>query len=556
MDIIKITKTYRNLKRLREIINVLVKYGFEYLVYKINLTYLIPFRKRIKLREHREEKFDIGEKLRLIFEELGPTFIKFGQILSLRTDIFPESITAELSKLQDEVKPFPYKDVKSIIEKEYKCKLEEIFSSFDEVPYASASIAQVHFATLKVLKQKVIVKVQRPHIEEEIKEDIDILYYLAHLIESYFPEIKVYNPLGIVEEFAKAIHKELDFTYEISNANRFKEIFKKSEKVYIPKVYYEYSSKRVLVMEYLDGFKITSYDRLKKSEKILVALALIDAYYTMVFESGFFHADPHPGNILVLKENKIGFIDFGMVGYLDNEILKKLAYLFLSLVEKDLDLEKYGYLGIIAEYEENAEYEKEAIELLNRYRSFPLQKIDIGNVIRELSELARRYNFRFPRELVLLSKTLLTIERLVRDLNPEFNFVSAGEPFARKFIERNLQVKVVLKEVERNILLLYSFLRDLPKELSNIFKKIKKGNLKIEFEHVGLEPLISEIDKATNRLAFSFIIGALIIGSSIITYSSFGPKIFGLPAYGMIGYLIAAFLGLWLIIAIIKSGRL
>ncbi|MFH1825294.1 MAG: AarF/ABC1/UbiB kinase family protein [Candidatus Firestonebacteria bacterium] len=556
MDIIKITKTYRNLKRLTEIANVLFKYGFEYLVDRMNLIHLIPFRKRIKLIEHKEEKFEIGEKLKLICEELGTTFIKFGQILSLRTDIFPENVTNELSKLQDEVKPFSYKEAKVVLEKEYKVKLEEIFSYFKETPYASASISQVHFATLKSTKEKVIVKVQRPNIEKEVKQDIDILYYLAHLIEKYFPEFKVYNPSGIVEEFEKTIYRELDFTYELSNAEMFRKIFKDSQTVYIPKVYYEYSSKKVLVMEYLDGIKITSCERAKKVDKILVTSNLINAYHAMVFESGFFHADPHPGNIFVLKDNRIGFVDFGMVGYINDKILKKLAYLFLSFVEEDLDLREYECLGIIAEYEENIEYEKETIELLNRYRGFPLQKIDISRVIRELSELARRYDFRFPRDLMLLGKTLLTIERIVRDLNPGFNFVVAGEPFARKFIERNLQPKMILKEAERNILSLYQFLRDLPKELSDIFRKIKKGNLKIEFEHIGLEPLISEIDKATNRLAFSFIIGSLIIGSSIITYAGFGPKIFGLPAYGMAGYLIAAFLGLWLIIAIIKANKL
>lgn len=550
MDIIKITKTYKNLKRLREIINVLVKYGFEYLVYKINLMHLIPFKKRVlNLRRRGEEKFEIGEKLRLMCEELGPTFIKFGQILSLRTDVFPENILIELSKLQDEVKPFSFNEVQVVLEKEYKVKLDDVFLSFSEIPSGSASISQVHFAVLKSTREKVIVKVQRPNIEKEIKQDIDILYYLAHLIEKYLSEIKVYNPSGIVEEFAKTIYKELDFTYELSNAERFRKIFKNSKTVYIPKVYYEYSSKRVLVMEYLDGIKITSYKMAKKVNKILVHTNLIDAYYTMIFENGFFHADPHPGNIFVLKDSKIGFVDFGMVGYLNGEILKKLAYLFLSFIKEDLDLKEYEYLGIVAEYEENIEYEKEAIELSNRYRNIPLEKINISSVISELSELSRRYNFKYPRDLILLGKTLLTIERVIRDLDPKFNFVVAGEPFARKFIEKNLQPKMILKEVERNILSLYQFLRDLPKELSDIFRKVKKGNLKIEFEHVGLEPLISEIDKATNRIAFSFIIGSLIIGSSIITY-------FGLTAYGILGYVIASLLGLWLIIAIIRAGKL
>lgn len=552
MDIVKIGKTYKNLKRLREILNVFVKYGFEYLVHKMNLLHLIPFRKRVlKLKQTKTEEFELGEKVRLMCEELGPTFIKFGQILSLRSDVFPENFTSELSKLQDKVKPFSFKEVKAIIEEQLKVPLSEIFSSFDEIPYASASMSQVHFATLILSRQKVSVKIQRPDIEKEVNHDIDILHYLARLLEKYIPESKVYNPTGIVEEFAKAIHKELDFTYEASNADRLRVIFKGSKTVYIPKVYFDYSSKKVLVMERIEGIKITDYPNLKKLNKRLITSHLVEAYYAMVFENGFFHADPHPGNIFILKNSTIGFVDFGMTGRLDKEILKRLAYLSLSFVKKDFDynLQEFRYLGLIPEDEDNIEYENEVIMLLERYRGFPLDKINIGTVISELAELSRKFNIRYPRELILFGKTLFTIEKITRNLEPKFNFVTAAEPYARKYVSMNLSPKKLLKDAEKNILAFYSFIKNSPKELSDIFKKLKKGNLKIEFEHVGLEPLISDLDRSANRLAFSFIIGSLIIGSSIISYT-------GMFVYGIIGYVLSALLGLWLAVAIIRSGRL
>lgn len=559
MDIMKIGRTYKNLKRLRQIVVVLIKYGFEYVVHRTNLSHLVPFGKRIiKIKQNREESHELGKRVKLVCEDLGPTFIKFGQLMSLRTDIFPENFTSELSKLQDEVKPFSYHAAKSIIEKEYNAKLSDIFSSFEEVPCASASISQVHFAVLKQNKQKVIVKVQRPDIEREVYQDIEILYYLAHMIERYFPEAKVFSPLSIVDEFSRTIHKELDFTYEISNAGKFKDMFKNSKNIYIPEVYYEYAGRRVLVMEYIDGYKISDYGNLKKFDRKLITSSLMEAYYTMVFEYGFFHADPHPGNIFVLKDARIGFVDFGMAGRINDKNIKKLAYFFLSFIKKDIldNLEEYRSLGLITEEEEDLEYESEVVQLLERYRGMPLEKIDIGVVLSELSALARRYNVRFPKDLIMLGKTLFTIENVTRKIDPKFNFIIAGEPYAKKYLEINLKPKKILKDVEKNILGFYSFMRNVPKELLEIIKKVRKGNLKIEFEHVGLEPLINEIDKATNRLAFSFIIGALIIGSSIITFTQLGPKVFDLPVYGILGYVIAAFLGLWLAIAIIRSGRL
>ena len=560
MNILNMGRTYKNLKRLREIVNVLAKYGFEYIVHRIKLSKHVPLRKRVvKQKDIRQiDEYDAARKIRFVCEELGPTFIKFGQILSLRADLLPRHFIEELSKLQDAVKPFPFEKAKEIVEAETGADLKDIFSEFEEVPCASASMSQVHYAVLKTGGAKVIVKVQRPDIKEDIKRDIDILLYLAKLVEKHLPEYRVYNPVGIVEEFSAAIKRELDFTYEMAHADKIGSFFKGRSPVHIPRVYFEHSGEKVMIMEYLDGVKITTLGRISAEKKHKIAKRLIDAYYVMVFKKGFFHADPHPGNILIMKNNAVGLIDFGMAGKLSSENIKKFAFLVLSFMEKDLeiDVEDYRLLGIVSEEEENAEFEKEAIVMMERYRRFPLDKINMGNVIYELSELGRKYNFKLNKDFVLLGKVLFTVESVIRELDPDFNFVKAAEPHALLFIKESTEPKQLLKDAKKGAFSLFNFFKSLPKDIGDIFKKVKRGELEIEFVHVGLEPLINEMDKATNRLASAFIIGALIVGSSIIVYTGVGPKLFDMPLFGFLGFFIAAIMGFILAISILRSGRL
>ncbi|MFH1074132.1 MAG: lipopolysaccharide core heptose(II) kinase RfaY [Candidatus Firestonebacteria bacterium] len=560
MDIVKLGRTYKNFKRLREILNVFAKYGFEFIIHKINLSRHVSLRKRVlKPKESKHaDIFDFARKIRLMCEELGPTFVKFGQLMSLRADILPQHFIDELSNLQDSVKPFPYPEAKKIIEGALGVPLENVFSRIDEIPCASASISQVHYAILKGNHKKVIVKVQRPDIKNEINRDLDILFYLARLIEKHLPEYRVYNPVGIIEEFSSAIKRELDFTYEMAHADKIKSFFKSGKTICIPGVYFEYSGERVMVMEYIDGVKIKLASTYSKEKKHELAKRLIDAYYVMVFEQGYFHADPHPGNILVLKDEVIGLIDFGLAGKLSRGNIKKFAFMVLSFMERDLNIDVEGYrmLGIVSEEDENAAFEKEAIVMMERYSRFPLNKINIGNVVYELSALGRKYKFKLNKDFVLLGKVLYTVESVIRDLDPDFNFVKAAEPHALKFIKDSMEPKRLLIDAKNNTLSIYGFLRNLPKDISEIFKKIKKGELEIEFVHVGLDPLIHEIDRATNRLAFSFIIGGLIVGSSIVTYAGIGPKIWDIPLYGFLGYFIAGILGLAIAVSILRSGKL
>ncbi len=555
MSILRIGRTGNNVRRLGEIVNVLARHSLGYLVHKLNLGHLLHLKRRIfKDSEHRL----VEQEVRKACEELGPTFVKFGQLMSMRTDILPLKFTRELSKLQDSVKPFPFAEVKKILESEYKKPLYDVFFSIDEKPVASASIAQVHSAMLKGAKERVVAKVQRPHIEKEVERDLDILFYLARLIEKYAPELKVYNPSGIVDEFSKAIKKELDFTYEVSNADRFRRAFAGNNSVHIPKINFDFSGKKVIVMENIEGMKISSYIRSKapQAEKRKVAERLIDIYYTMIFELGFFHADPHPGNIIIKKDGAVGIVDFGMAGRLDEYMLKRLAFMLLSFADDEFSAEKLANVGLVSEYEENPEFQKEAIVLLERYKGFPLEKIDIGMALSELSELARSYGVKFEKEFTLLAKTMYTVERIIRDLVPDFDFVSNAKPHARKYIGANLSAKKLLRELEKHTAAIYNLFRALPSEILNIVRLIKKGTLKMEFEHVGLEPLINEIDRASNRITFGLIIGALVMGSALVIHSGAGPKLYDVPVYGIIGFVVAAIFGLWLVISIFRSGKL
>src|SRR3990167_444395 len=337
----KVKKTYQNIQRLRNVTNVLIKHGFGSLVDQLNLQHYISLGKRIitfKKYESEKEVHTIPERLRLAFEELGPTFIKLGQILSSRPDLIPQNFAEEFKKLQDKVPPFSASESKKHIEEELNVKTDEIFSSFNETPTAAASIAQVHNATL-LTGERVIVKVQRPGLRQIMDSDISILFYLANLIERYLPHGKLYNPTGIVEEFSRTIRRELNFNLEGSNATKFKRYFEGDNTVYIPMVFWSYTTNDILTMERIDGIPIHEIKKLEDAgyNKKLIAKNGVNAFLKQILEFGLFYADPHPGNFLIMEGGRIGIVDFGIVGNIDDDMAESLANTFLSMVELDYD---------------------------------------------------------------------------------------------------------------------------------------------------------------------------------------------------------------------------
>ncbi len=557
-----VDKGYAYVNRYREIADVLIRHGFGYIVDRIGLR---PFRSvREKIfgpRPLREQLLILSEaeRLRLALEELGPTFIKFGQILSTRHDLIPEEYIRELSKLQDSVPAFEYSEVKASVEKEFGQIIEEIFLSFDPEPIAAASIGQVHHAVLSG-GEEVAVKVMRPGIERIIEIDLFILMSLAKFVEKHIKESKFFNPVGYIEEFSRVMRQEIDYTHEAQNADKFYLNFKGSTTVRIPKVYWKYTTKRILTLEFLEGIKISDKVQLEEAgldnKKITTDLA--NAYLKMIFEDGFYHADPHPGNIFVSREGVIIFLDFGMAGYIDPVLRENLANLVIATLKNDIDLliDTLLAMGLISDAgSESHALRMNLEEFIRRYYSLTIKFIDPTVFLRDLIDVTIKSGGKIPTNIMLLSKTLIIRDEISRELNPEHNFAELVEPYFKKMLEERTKVIYKLIETEKMLHDLTKLFKVFPGKLTHILTKVEKGTLRLEVEHPGIDELAEKLDITSNRLSFSMIISALIIGSSLIIQTGMSPRFFGVPLLGIFGFLMAGFLGLGLLFSILRSGK-
>lgn len=561
MQIPRFHKTYRNIKRFRQIFSVLLKYGFDDIAERLKLDSVFRFGKKFSKKARTADKYKhktTAERIRMALADLGPSFIKLGQVLSTRPDLIPLEIVKELEKLQDDVPAFSSEQAREIVTAQLQ-PIEDIFLSFSDKPIAAASMAQVHKAVLKN-GQPVAIKIQRPKISRIIETDINILYDLAGLTEKYFPEAELYNPKAIVDEFAKTIRSELDFVREGRNIDRFRNYFKNDNTIYLPQVYWEYTTPSILTMEFINGIKISEIDFAERKDLDRKIIARNGALATlkMIFEMGLFHADPHPGNIFVLKNNILAPLDFGMVGRLDEQTKTYLQNLLLAIVERNIDkmIKIFIEAEVIDETKDTRLLRIDLNDFIDTYYGIPLNQLEIEKLFSNLIEVLRRHRIAVMTDIVLMSKALATIESVGRSLDPDFNMMELVEPYAKKLMLQPVLPKKQLKEIKQFVDETEELVKILPGELKQILRKIKKGRMNLIFEHRGLDRLITELDKSSNRLAFSLIIAALVIGSSIIVHSNKGPFIFGFPIFGLIGFLIAAIFGLWLVIAILRSGKL
>lgn len=562
LSFLRLRRRYKDIIRLSQILSVFFKYGFYQFIEQVNLARFIPFRKRIL------EKFPyidraFPERLRHAFEELGPSFIKLAQILSARPDLITKPYADEFKKLQDEVPPFKFEEVRNIIQQELGAPVEEIFKEFEVRPIAAASIAQVHGATLKT-GEAVVVKVQRPGIKEIIETDIDIMRFIAERMERYMPEAEFFNPMGIVNEFSKTVRKEINFKEEARNLNRFRRNFEGHKYIYIPRLYPEYLTEKIIVMERIYGVRIDSIADIERLgfERAHIAKIGLEAYLKMIFEDGFFHADPHPGNIFIMPDGRIGLVDFGIVGYLTPELMESLAHAFISLVKQDFDtlIEQYIDLGFVSEEMDiesfRREFKADLMDFLVPLYSVSISEINFSEYLDTLTHLAIKHKLRIPSDFLLVNKSLLILDSIARELDPSFNFISVAEPYASKLIRSRYSLGRLYERARRNLDEFTTFVTATPKQLRLILRKTLRDELSFKITHLGLERFIRDIDRSANRLSFSIIVAALILGSSILTLSSVGGKIFDMPLFGAIGFLMAFVLGVWLLISIIRSGRL
>ena len=562
MQIPRFHKTYRNIKRYRQIFAVLLKYGFEDAVERLKLDTLIKFGRKLSRKTKSAEQYEhmtTAQRLRMALADLGTTFIKLGQVLSTRADLIPLDFVKELEQLQDKVPPFPLDEAMKIVSAQLNKPIADIFLSFSEQPIAAASIAQVHRATL-LNGQPVAVKIQRPKIKNTIESDISILYDLANLVEKYFPESELYDPDGIVDEFAKTIRAELDFVREGRNIDRFRHYFKNDNMIYLPEVYWDYTTSNILTMEYIDGVKISEVDfaQRKDLDRKIIARNGAMATLKMIFEIGLFHADPHPGNIFVLKNNVLAPLDFGMVGRLDEQTRTYLQNLLSAIVERNIDkiIKIFIDAEVIDETKDTRLLRIDLNDFIDTYYGIPLNQLEIEKLFNDLIEVLRRHRIALSTDVVLMAKALATIESVGRSLDPDFNMMTFVEPYVKKLMAQPVLPRKQLREMRQLAQETEELIKILPSELRYILRKVKKGKMNLIFEHRGLERLITEMDRSSNRLAFSLIIAALIIGSSIIVFFDKGLHVFGFSVFGLIGYVIAAILGLWLVIAILRSGKL
>jgi ubiquinone biosynthesis protein len=560
MPIAQIGKGYRHLRRFRQIVAVLLKYGFGHILNRIKVSRYLLRSQSLTIKGLKEVvELSTPERLRLALEELGPAFIKLGQVLSMRPFLVPPEFVRELSKLQDDVSPVEYGQIREVVRRELGREPEELFGSFQKKAMASASLAQVHRATT-LDGQKVIVKVRRPDVRHVLMQDLSILKDLAGLLVKHLPESRRYDPVGIVDELERTTRREVDFTNEARNMEIFARNFEEVETVHVPKVYWKLSSSRVLTTEMVDGIKISQLERFQEHhlDRRVVARRGGQILLKQIFEDGFFHADPHPGNLFVLPGNVIAPVDYGMVGRLSPEMMSQLSELLVAVFHRDVDelARLYLEMGLVREDIDLVSFKLNLTDLIDKYTGLPLTRIDMRGVMEDLFEISHRYQFRMRSEYMLLARALVTYEEVGRLLDPEYNFLAEAEPFVQELLKNRFQPQRLLRELVKTGRDLHRLVSIFPREMSSILKKIRRGELAVEFQHRGLDRLINELDRSSNRLAFSLIIAALIVGSSMIMRLEVGPFLFGYSIIGIAGFLTAGVLGLWLAIAILRSGRL
>jgi len=561
MAFTKIKRQYKNLKRIREIVNIFIKYGFDYFVQRLGLSGLVSKSEKIlKLKPSKINEMPFPVRIRLALEELGPTFVKLGQILSTRHDLIPSEYIKELQKLQDKVPPFPFKQVEQILKVELGDDISSLYNYFATEPYAAASLGQTHLAELKDGK-KVIIKVQRPNIEKIIETDLDILFDLARLTEKHIPASRLYDPVGIVEEFSKIIRLEIDYKNEGRNAERFKKNFKDDKNVYAPKIYWDFCSKRILTMEFLEGIKINELNEIDKMgyDRKEIAKNGVNAFMKQILSDGFFHADPHPGNMLVMKDAIIGFVDFGMMGRLNEETKKKCVALLIAILERNSGKIANEILDFETTSQKNtntSSLKTDIREMLDQYYDESLKEIKLGELIGQLIEISIKYHIKIPTEFSLLGKSLITIEGIGLELDPDFNFAEIAKPYVNELIQKSRNPKQLILKLLNNLIELYDISMLIPGQLSRALKRMESGIFKLEFHHRGLENLMSTLERSTNRISYSLILAAIIIGTSLIMQTDKGPQFMGFPVIGVLGFLISAILGLGLVIMILRSGKM
>ncbi|MBA3844097.1 MAG: AarF/ABC1/UbiB kinase family protein [Actinobacteria bacterium] len=538
----------RNLGRLSEIAQVAVRHGFGYAV------------DGRKAGDPSVEGTARGRHLREMLDELGPTFVKFGQLLSTRPDVVPPDIISELRSLQDDVRPFPFADIERTIREELGQPIERLFTEFDEQPLAAASIGQVHRATLPN-GRKVVVKVQRPNAPKQIEADLALMYQAAKLAKERIRALDFIDANEIVDEFSRSIRQELDYRLEGRNAESFHRNFAGHPHVAVPKVYWSYTRSRVLTLEYLDGVQLADIDveHWTLDQRRHLAYLIAETWMTMIFRHGFFHGDPHPANILVLSPERIGLVDFGLSGKLTDEDMSKLTRLFIDAASENIEVipKRLGELGVRYPKDREAEFVAQLREMYYRYYGASLKEIDPIQVIREGFALIYTMNLRLPTRFVMLDKAIATLGSVGVELYPDFNVFEIAKPYARDLMLSRFTPRRIVARTRREGWRLTQMAADLPYQVHETLEQVRDGQIEVGFVHKGLDEFMSKLDVLFNRLVIALVVTGGLIGSSLIgIFAKTGPHVLGLHVVSVLGFGLSTVLGIWLLWGVLRSGRL
>jgi ubiquinone biosynthesis protein len=556
------SKKVRHIIRYREIAVALLNQGFDYIVEEMGLPQTMPYRPRPRPAAAKENTGGIGERIRLLLEQLGPTYVKLGQIASTRPDLLPAEIVTELEKLQDEVPGFAFSEVRILLKEELGSDLEELFREFDPEPLAAASIGQVHRAHLNT-GQQVAVKIQRPGILATIETDLEILRELAVLAERRFAWAQTYQLGELIDELAKSLRTELNYTQEAYNAEKFSKQYQGNPAIYIPPVHWEYSSQKVLTAAFVEGIKINELEQLAQQgyNRSRIAERFAREMFQQIFIAGFFHGDPHPGNVLVLPGETVAFLDFGMVGRLSPEKKHHLASLVIGLMRQDSEeLAKAIFrMGIVPAEVNRTQLRDDIDRLREKYYGVPLSQISLGEAINQMFATAQKHKIKMPADLALVGKALLTMEGIVARLDPQLSILTVAEPFGKKLLRERLRPKNLAQELWRNLSAVSELFSQVPHYVQELGSIAGRGRLHLEVSVSEIDRILVKLDRISNRLSFSVILLAfsMIMASIIVSFNLAGQssRLWRIPVIE-IGFAIAMAMFIWLLYAIIRSGRL
>ncbi|WP_373975699.1 AarF/UbiB family protein [Chitinibacter sp. SCUT-21] len=549
----------RDLPRVREIIAILMRHGLGNLVQRLGLAKGVERAGDILHwpGDHEVQLLEPAVRVRRALEELGPTFIKLGQVLATRVDMFPPEWIAEFEKLQSDVPPLAF----DLLEPQLRIALgrdpHEVFQALDPNPIGSASIAQVHRAQLQDGRE-VVLKIRRPNITAKIEADLRILRHIAGLATFEFPDLRRYQPVRMVDEFAKSIHRELNLSIEARNLERFITNFAGHDEIIIPQVWWEWTSERLIVQDYIGGVAgndIAAIDAAKLDRKVLAARGA-DAVLKMVLIDGYFHADPHPGNVKYLAGERIAFLDFGMVGRLPHPRRDHIVDLLAALAQRD----EHGILNVLLEWTGDTVVDEQRLaadiaDFMFNYENLSLKDVQFGHLLNDVALIMREHEITLPSDLTLLFKALITLEGLGRQLDPEFQMVPHLTPFVREVILARYNPNTLFKRTKDNFFEAFNVLSGLPRDIGKLIKQARRGNLRVDLDLKRLDHFGAQMAKSANRLTMGIVTGALIIGSSIAMTIKVGPTLFGMPLLGFLGFVVALFNAVWLMLAIWISGK-